>query len=186
MNLAQTHGFYAAKRTEGQSSTTYATPTKVCTAAEVGVAYTKSPQKIHESGEVILDRAYVSDAKVTLNTHTMPLATLMDMLFSLPAPDTGEGYEIGSDADAPTAYAIGWPELLSDGTYLCTWFYKATATPPDESYKTANESGYQLDPSAIEFSCVRDQHTKFMRRQQIVANAAAVATFFSAVIPAET
>ena len=183
MNLAQVKGFYTAKRTERASATTYATPKKTCTAQDIASAYTKNPQKIYESGELVLNRTYIPEAKVTLNTHTMSLADMMEMSFGLDAPEAGSGYEVGSDTDAAPAYAIGWPELLSDGTYLCTWYYKAYMSPPDESYKTANDQGYQLDPHAIEFSCVRDQHTGLLRRQQIVANAAAVDTFFAAVVP---
>jgi hypothetical protein len=183
MNLAHVLGFFAATRTEGESATTYGSPAIMCTAENIDVAYNKTPQKVFESGKVIYNRTYISDAKVTVNTRTMKLADLMNALFSLSEPAAGEVYEIGADTDKPTAYAIGWPELLDDGKYLCTWFYNATLTPPDESHKTANESGYQLDPTSHEWSCIRDPHTGLLRRMQIVDDMEGVEDFFAAVIP---
>lgn len=188
MNLAQVKGFYTSKRTEGASSTTYATPSLACTAQEIAAAYTKNPQKIHESGNVVLNRTYISDAKLTLTTHTMPLAKQMEFAHGLPVPAAGAGYEIGDDSVTPSYYAVGWPEQIVVGgvtQYLCTWYYKSMMMPPDETYKTANESGYQIDPHAIEWSCERDQHTGLMRRQQIVANLTAVDEFFSSVIASD-
>lgn len=186
MNLMQADGVYIADVTEGEGGAlTFGTPKKLCTASEVGVVLTKSPQVVYESGKSVYNRAHIADAKITLTTHTIKRDDLNKLLYGLTAPTEGEGYEIGAESDAPGRVAIGWPVLNADGTYYCVWYYDATATPPDESYKTSNEQGYQFDPKAIEFTAVRRPDTGILKHEKMVANKTAATTFFAAVpVPA--
>lgn len=178
--------FYAAKmnapQTEG-AVPTYDTPQRVCGTSRVNIAYNKTTNKVYESGRAIYNKTHVADARVTLESYTMALAKIKEFVLSLAADNRNEYIE-GSISDAPEEIAIGFAAMLSDGTYLCTWFYDASAVIPDENYQTSNESGPQIEAESMEFSCVRRAGDNKLRRTKICADATAMAAFFASVEPA--
>lgn len=178
--------FYVAELKAGASDSAvpaYDTPRVLGGSAQVQVAYNKAPVKVYESGRAVYNKTHIADATVTLNSHTVPLSERMGMFYGIEADDQGV-YEEGADTDMPKNVAIGWPVLLSDGKYQCTWFYDASAAPSDENYQTSNESGPAIEPEAIEFSCVRRAGDRKLRRTKICATEAEMQAFFAAVIPA--
>ncbi len=109
----------------------------------------------------------------------MSLADKKELFFSL---EEGEnGYVEGTDNDTPKNVAVGWPVLMDDGKYLCTWFYDCVAEPSDENYQTSNESGPQIEADSIAFSCIKRPGDRALRRTAICNNMTEVATFFAAV-----
>jgi phi13 family phage major tail protein len=179
--------FYVADKTDAVDGgvPTYGTPKVLGGAAQVQVAYSKNPLKVYESGRAVYNKTHIADATVTLGSHTVPLADKKDLFFGVEA-DVNGVYEEGGDTDTPKGVAIGWPVLLSDGKYLCTWFYDASASPNDENYQTENESGPQIEPDSIEFSCVRRAGDRLLRRTKVCATLADMQAFFAAVVPSGT
>lgn len=176
-------GFYWAKRTVSEAgAVTYDTPAQVCGVAKIAAAYTKNNINTYEDGASIFNRSIVSNAKVTLDSHTVPLAKKMELCFGLTAAEDGS-FEEGGDTDAPQEGACGYPIKLSDGSYLCTWWYDCTCEPSDESAETSDDSGPKINPESLVFNCVKDPIQRKRRRVAIVENATAMATFFATVLP---
>jgi len=161
----------------------YGAPKAVCTAASISVAYTKGKTVVYESGVAVLNRSYVSNADVTVQTSTMSLADRMSLYYGLTAGTDGV-FEEGADTDAPSEKALGYWFLLSDGSYYCTWWYNASAQPADESAKTSDDTGPKVTPNDIVISCVKDPVLRLRRRIKICKTEEERAEFFDAVRPA--
>ncbi len=178
--------FYVAALTPPVSPAvipTYGTPERVSGTSKVAVTYNKSTNKVYESGRAVYNKTHIADAMVSIESYTMALAKIKELAMNLTA-DTNTEFIEGDIADAPKNVAIGFAAQLSDGTYFCTWFFDAAAIVPDENYQTANESGPQIEPDTLEFSCVRRAGDKKLRRSKVCADATAMASFFAAVEPA--
>ena len=181
MNL-DVNGFYTAKRTVSASGeVTYETPKRASGVNKLSVTYNKSPTKVYEDGIAIYNRAHISDAQVTLDTHTMSLADKMDLFYGLTPAEDGS-FEEGGDDDKPAEVAIGYPFKLEKG-YLCIWWYKATAEPSDESAETSDDSGEKISPESIVFSCVKDDVRRKRCKRAICETEAEKDAFFASVLP---
>lgn len=173
-----------ANRTVGVSNNVeYEAPRSVCTAVSIKTAYTKGRTQTYESGVTVFNRPYVSNADVTVQTHTLGLKDKMALFYSIMAPNQGTGYDEGTDADKPAEVALGYWYPMSDGSFYCVWWYDASAQPADEGGETSSDSGPQLTAEDIVFSCVRDPILRKRRRVEIVKDEAARAAFFASVLP---
>lgn len=177
--------FYVAKMTNRGDETipTYGTPAVLGGSAEVSVDPQANRTNVYESGRQIYNKAHNAGYTVTLSSHTLPLDKIKELCLSVEANAQGEFIE-GGDTDTPQEVAVGYPVLLDDGTYLCTWFFDATAALPGENYKTSNENGPQIEPESLEFACTRRPYDRKMRRTKICSTVAAMQAFFAAVEPA--
>lgn len=171
---------WLADRTVQGDAVTYGTPKKACTAASIKAAYTKGKTVVYESGVAVLNRPYVSGADVTIQTSTMSLADRMSLYYNLTASEDGE-YEEGGDQDVPAEKALGYWFALSDGSYLCTWWYYASAQPADEGGETSDDSGPKITPDDIIISCVKDPILRKRRRTKVCKTAQERDAFFAAV-----
>lgn len=171
---------WLADRKVNEGEVTYETPKKVCTAASIKAAYTKGKTVVYESGVAVLNRPYVSGADVTIQTSTMSLADRMSLYYGLTAGTDGE-FEEGGDEDKPAEKALGYWFALSDGSYLCTWWYCASAQPADEGGETSDDSGPKVTPDDIVISCVKDPVMRKRRRTKICKNAEERDAFFANV-----
>lgn len=158
----------------------YDTPEVLGGSAQVAMAFTKNPQKIYESGITARNKTYVSDATVTVDSHTVSLKDKMSLYYSVDEDASG-GYAVGADANTPKRKAVGWPVALDNDEYLCTWFYDASAAPADETYQTSNEQGPQLTPNSIAFSCVRRPTDRLLFYTKKVTGMAAMLAFMGQV-----
>ena len=175
-----------ANRSLGESNKVqYDTPRSVCTAVSIKTAYTKGRTQTFESGVTVFNRPYVSNADVTVQTHTLGLKDKMALFYSIMEPNQGTGYDEGTDTDKPAEVALGYWYPMSDGSFYCVWWYDASAQPADEGGETSSDSGPQLTPDDIIFSCVRDPILRKRRRVAIVKDEAARAAFFANVLPTQ-
>lgn len=172
---------YLADRNETQGAVTYGTPKAVCTASKISVTYTKGKTVVYESGVAVLNRPYVTDAQVTVDTATLSLEDQMQLYYGLTAT-AGSDFEEGADTDAPQLKALGYSYKLSDGTYKCIWWYCASAQPADENGETENENGYTPVSDSIVFDCVKDPVKRARRRVKVCATEQEKTAFFAAVV----
>ena len=178
--------FYVAKATYSKetSKVTYDTPGVFGGTATVGVTVNKSANKIYESNQMIHNSNRISDADITYTSRTVDLASEMEVLHGM----TGEGddYIVGPD-DVGGHYAIGWARTESDGTYTGIWYLWAEPSKDDESDETATET-QASNPESYTFSAssspeMRADGKPQMKRVAKLANAEALQTFFSSVLP---
>ncbi|MDD3921472.1 MAG: hypothetical protein PHO41_09910 [Eubacteriales bacterium] len=176
---------YWAKATVGESGAlSYATPEEICGTSKVVTAYTKTLQKQFESGSCIYKKPHISDINLKITTQTMQLDVKERLMHGIALSDGDTVYNEGADTDNPERGAIGWYKQLSNGKYECNWLLDATASPVDETNETGDDGGAKFNPDEIEFIGTRRPVDKYLRRREVVDDAAGVTTFFAAVDPA--
>ena len=130
-------------------------------------------------GKIYLNGNFALDGTVTEHPgshiyHTYKAKTLGE-LKKLRDGDFDE-----SPDDVAPAVAIGWAAPTTDGKFLCTWMYYATASHGDESYETA-EDQEKTPTDTFNFACIPAPDTGKLRRRKLCANATEMATFFGNV-----
>lgn len=171
--------FYVSYITVGSGGAlTYGTPEVLGGTATVNVAYESGENKVYESDLMIRNKRKVTGANVTYESRSVPLADQIKLFTGQDSVTDGD-YDEGPDDVAP-AVAIGWAAPTTDGKFLCTWMYYATASQGDESYETA-EDQEKTPTDTFNFACIPAPDTGKLRRRKLCANATEMATFFGSV-----
>ena len=175
-------GLYLADATESGGVLSYGTPRLAAGIGKAVVSYNKNPIKKWESGLPAYRKNVITEATISIDTDTLSHAEKMHLYHGLPNPASGEPYEVGADTDEPARVAVGWWAKLSNaGGYLCRWFYDCVASPPDETEESNDNTGPKLTTPTVEFMADRRPSDYYLKREQIVSDLTAVATFFSSV-----
>lgn len=171
--------FYVSYITVGDGGTlTYGTPEVLGGTATVNVAYESGENKVYESDLMIRNKRKVTGANVTYESRSVPLADQIKLFTGANSASDGDFDE--SPDDVAPAVAIGWAAPTTDGKFLCTWMYYATASHGDESYETA-EDQEKTPTDTFNFACIPAPDTGKLRRRKLCANATEMATFFGNV-----
>lgn len=180
------YGFWFAQRKAElvNEKPDYETPKLIGGINKVGVAYTKNRTKAFENGGSIYNKPKISDANVTIDTHTVSLEDRMMLYYGLtPAGAAENGYEEGGDSDVATVGAIGYAIKIDGNKWLCTWWYNGCAEPADETGETSDDSGEKITPDSIVFNCIMDPDYRKRRRTKIVEGVDNMKAFFAKVMP---
>ncbi len=173
---------YVAYATTGSDNTiTYGTPAVLGGTASVSVAYESGENKVYESDLMIRNKKKITGATVTYESRSVALADLIHLLTGQ-AESTDGDYEESPDDVAPFV-AVGWAAPTTDGKYLCTWMYYATAAQGDESYESATDQE-NTPTDSITFGCIPSPTTGKLRRRKLCANATEMEAFFKSVLKA--
>lgn len=176
--------FYVSYITVGTGGAlTYATPAVLGGTATVKVAYESGENKIYESNLMIRNKRKVTGASVTYESRSVPLADQAKVISGQENSTDGE-YEEGPDDIAPPV-AVGWATPMTDGKFLCTWMYYATASRGDENYETA-EDQENTPVDTYNFACIPAPDTGKLRRRKLCADATEKAAFFASVRKSDT
>ncbi len=175
--------FYVAHITVGEDGKlTYGTPYVLGGTASVGVTYTSGENKVYESDVMIRDKRRITGATVNYSSRSVPLEEQMKLFMGETAATAAAGdYEEGPD-DVAAPVAVGWAAPRTDGSFLCTWFYYATASQADESYETATENE-NTPADSFNFGCMPSPETRKLRRRKVCKNEAEKTAFFASVLP---
>jgi len=172
--------------TDGVTTITYGTPEVLCSTASASESPQKSDNKVYESDSLIHNKPSVSSVNVDLESRTITPANEEKILHGISAASassaSAEEYEYDPLTNTPSAWAIGWAKRRSDGKYDAIWYYYGMPSANDDSIESATEQ--QNTPTTkLSFSCMRSPATGKLRRRAVCADAAALTTFFSSVLP---
>lgn len=173
--------------TDGVSAISYGTPEVFGGTATASASPQKGENKVYESDSLVRHSNLVSAYNVEVDSRSVSMATEEKYIRGIASAATSsasnEEYEEDPLTNVPPNCALGFAERYTDGTYIGYWYYYGKLSPNDESQDSAAESE-NTPASKYTYSALRSPATGKIRRRAKLANAAAVATFFSSVLPA--
>jgi len=128
---------YALLTTDDDTGTTYSTPEKIAGAITAKVSPTVNTSTLYADDGPDEVATALGEITVELNVKDLPLEVQAALLGHTLGDD---GVLIKNAGDVAPYVAVGFKSVKSNGRYRYVWLYKGKFKPPEQDYKTKEDT----------------------------------------------